>query len=531
MKAILNYKTPYLYLTGLTLLVCGLPVSLFLTSLSQFFLAGSFLLEGDVREKFKRFFSNKVAVFIAGVWLMHLIGMLWTTDLAEGIKDLRIKLPLLILPLIIGGSAPLSEKQFKGIMTAFITAVLIGSLSAIFVLAGIIHREIHDIRDVFIFHISHIRFGLFTCVAISTLFYYTFYKKELKGIYKSLSILLMCWFFVFLVLVESLTGLSVMITVLLSALAYELIYHKNRYYKFGFFTLLILIPVLIGIYVGSVFQEYRSKGQEKIDVNEKTANGNDYIFMLNEPQTENGYLVNVYLCQKELRKAWNERSTIDYDSLDHRGQKIYGTIIRFLTSKGLRKDSVGIYTLSPDEIKSIENGIANVHFQHGFVLRDRIMEVIWELDQLRHGEDPSGHSVAQRYEFWKAAVGIISANPIFGVGTGDLPFAFQSQYEMMNTKLDLNYRLRSHNQYLSIGVAFGLLGLIYFLIAFFMSFRFRKQLNALFFFYFMICALSMLTEDTLETQPGATFVGFFLIFFFVHCRTHQDSDKTLQVSE
>ena len=147
MKPILKYQTPYLYLTGLTLLVVGLPVSLFLTSLSQFFLAGSYFLEGNVSSKIKRFYANKVAVLLVGIWLMHLIGLFWTSDLTEGLKDLRIKLPLLILPVIIGGSEPLNEKQFKGILSAFIAAVFIGSMSAIFVLTGIIHREIYDIRE------------------------------------------------------------------------------------------------------------------------------------------------------------------------------------------------------------------------------------------------------------------------------------------------------------------------------------------------------------------------------------------------
>ena len=50
----------------------------------------------NIKEKWSRFTSNKVAVLFVGIWLLHLVGMLWTSDFANGIKDLRIKLPLLL---------------------------------------------------------------------------------------------------------------------------------------------------------------------------------------------------------------------------------------------------------------------------------------------------------------------------------------------------------------------------------------------------------------------------------------------------
>src|SRR4051812_46648710 len=103
-------KSNYIYFTGLLMLCAGLPVSLFLTSLSQFVLLTAFLFEGSVKEKFQKFFRNKAAILFSGIWLIHIVGLLWTNDLAEGLKDVRIKLPLLVLPLIIGGSRALSAR-------------------------------------------------------------------------------------------------------------------------------------------------------------------------------------------------------------------------------------------------------------------------------------------------------------------------------------------------------------------------------------------------------------------------------------
>lgn len=508
------------------MLMCGLPVSLFLTSLSQFFLVGSFFLEGNVKEKWKRFTSNKVAIIFVGIWLMHLIGMIWTSDIPNGIKDLRIKLPLLLLPIIIAGTEKLTEKQFRWIMGVFVFAVFAGTISAISVLTGIIHRDIYDIRDIFIYKISHIRFALFTCVAICTLVYYIGYRKELNPISKLMALLLAVWFVLFLVIVESLTGLSILFVLTISILIYHLFVSGNKIKKFVSLVMIVCIPLAIGIYISGLINDFYSVKTFAINVNDKTSQGNPYDFYLDDDKFENGYQVNVYLCYPELKAAWNERSKIKFDSLDFKNQPIRATLVRFLTSKGQRKDAQAVYALTENEIQSIEAGIPNVNFQKMSDLKSRLNQVIWEIDNLLKGGDPSGHSVAQRLEFWRAAVGIIKANPFVGVGTGDLLLAFNSQYERMNTKLDEQHRLRSHNQYLSIAAAFGIPGLIYFLFVLLYPLRRAKELPAIFILFLIICMVSMLTEDTLETQPGATFVGLFFILFYCQKR-EPDNEKVV----
>ena len=167
MKAPGYFRDNRLYTLGLVLLAAGLPLSLFLTSVSQFVLAGAFLLDGgSVREKFLRFFRNKAAVALAGIWLLHVIGLAWTHDLAEGWKDVRIKLPLLVLPLIFSGQSPLSRKQFRLVADILLLSLLAGSLVSVAVLLGWIDRPVHTVRDIFIFGISHIRFSLFLCVGV-----------------------------------------------------------------------------------------------------------------------------------------------------------------------------------------------------------------------------------------------------------------------------------------------------------------------------------------------------------------------------
>ncbi len=500
----------YLYVFGLLVLVTGLPLSLFLISISQFILLGSFFLEGNPMDKFRKFYQNKSALLISGIWLMHVIGMLWTTDLAQGWNDIRIKLPLLILTVIMAGSEPLQKKQFNLVLAIFIAAVFAGTMVSMAVLTGVIHREIVDIRDIFIFKISHIRFGLFTCIAIFSLLYFIFYDKGKRKLTVRFGLgLLAIWLLAFLFIVESLTGLSICISILFLQLIYHIWNWQRGIGKVILISMSIVIPAIFLFYLQKKYKAHYSPRQVSIDVNAKTLNGNSYTFDFEDTEVENGFPSYIYMCDEELRSSWNRRSKMKFDSLDMKMQPLKFTLIRFLASKGLRKDSAAVSHLTESEIHSVEKGITNVDHQSPSVIV-RLMLVKWEIDEYARGGDPNGHSIMQRLESWKAAVGVISSNIFFGVGTGDLPETVHEQYAIMNSKLDKDHYLRAHNQYLAIAVAFGITGLIYFSIAVFYPVLFAgRRLNYLYLTFFLTLLFSMLTEDTLETQPGATFYAFF----------------------
>ena len=84
----------------------------------------------------------------------------------------------------------------------------------------------------------------------------------------------------------------------------------------------------------------------------------------------------------------------------------------------------------------------------------------------------------------------------------------------MNSKLTPDKRWRSHNQFLSVFVGFGIVGLAWFLFALIYPALKLRGFSDYFFLVFMIIALlSMMTEDTLESQMGVTFFTFFYCFF------------------
>jgi O-antigen ligase len=170
--------------------------------------------------------------------------------------------------------------------------------------------------------------------------------------------------------------------------------------------------------------------------------------------------------------------------------------------------------LSDKDIRAVEKGIANVVFTWNFSIRGQIYQLLWGFDEYRKSGDPTGSSLMQRLEFWKASGGIIKEHFLTGVGTGDMNEAFQQQYDKMKSKLAPDQRWRSHNQFLSILVGFGIFGFIWFLFAlFYPPLALGKFKDYFFLVFFIIAMLSMIPEDTIESQMGVTFFAFFYAFF------------------
>ena len=509
----------YLFYSGLVLLVASLPLSKFTMSIAQFLIAGGWLLDGAPGEKFKKFFHSKPALIVTSLYLLHLIGLLYTSDFIYAWKDLRIKLPILILPLLLSTAPKINTKQFEGILMALIGGVTISTLISLLIFVGVINRPVNDIRDISIF-ISHIRLALLCCLSIVAIIWIIFTNRQsvsIRNYYLLLPVLV--WLLYFLFLLESLTGIIILLTTAIIVLNWLIFKYSGWLPRLLVVVMSIAVPAFIYFYVKSVNHTFVERQTiESSQLEQYTPSGNIYMHFTDRDDFENGYPLWLYLCESELQEQWNKRSTLVYSGKDERNQEIKYTLMRFITSKGLRKDSAGVWMLTPTEIASIESGIANVDYQEKGNIRVRIHQVLWELYQYKKTGNPSGHSVSQRLEFWKSATGIIENNLIAGVGTGDSPKAFQEQYLFMETTLSPEWRLRAHNQYLSIAVSFGCIGLAWFLFTLIhpLISQIRKT-DVLYVSFSIISMMSMLTEDTLETQAGVTFFALFTsLFLFVN---------------
>jgi hypothetical protein len=504
-----------IYCIALIICAFSLPLSVFLISLSQIILLVNWLFEEPLAVRWQRIKACKPLWFISLFYLIHLLGLIPTTDFAFAFHDLHIKLPFLVIPIIVGTSNPINSCWLKRILYSFITGVFISSIYStfkIYTTSGDIMSQMLVISP-FVWHIRLALMVVFAAFILPWL-----YKKEKKTIIRTLYIGLLIWFVVFLFILQSLTGIFVFF--ILSALIAVLVIHRMKNFMLRWFLALLGITLILVScsYIIHMYTRNFAPLPIKINSLEKyTANGNAYQHQINPPYIENGNYVNLYVCNAEMEKEWKKHSIISIDSTSTDGHVIRYTLMRYLTSKGLRKDSAGIAQLSAKDIKNIEMGIANSIYTQKAGLNSRLYRLMWELYHYSKGANPSGYSVALRIEYLKTGFRIADRMFWFGTGTGDVLKEFYAQYQLDRSPITQQWRLRAHNQMLTFFLTFGIFGFTMISLSIFIPPYMKGKYNDyLFAIFFAIFVLSMLTDDTLETQAGISFVSLFysvLLFF------------------
>ena len=242
---------------------------------------------------------------------------------------------------------------------------------------------------------------------------------------------------VYLVLQQSLTGLIAFGAGGLFFSVYLFSRLKNPEAKIPLaivFILLITVPIIYLNKVVNDFYDIEKINPESID--NVTDLGNPYYHNYKDSLVENGHYVYLYVCAEEMREEWNKRSELKYDSLGENGYPVSSTLIRYITSKGLRKDARGVQALTDADVANVENGIANVVFANKYSLYPRIYQTIWEYYVYTKTGNSNNKSFSQRIEYVKAAFTIIKSNWLIGVGTGNWRTAFATAFEANHAQLD-----------------------------------------------------------------------------------------------
>lgn len=477
------------------------------------FLMVNWLAEGQFVTKMQRLKERKSVLLIISVFFVYLIGLCWTNDLKSGLHDVKIQLPLLVLPLVIGTSASLNYRQIKSVIYFFSAAVVVASFISIVVLLGFSGKAIQDTREISLF-ISHIRFALLVNISIFSLGWFLWNQEKNNTLEKILLLLTMFWLTVFLVILKSVTGWVVFLIVSSVVLGWGILHLKTFVWRIALLVVFASIFVVPLAYIGYVVQQFYQI--EKLPDNIvllKTSRGNLYEHDFNNQEIENGHFTFLFMNSGELREAWNQRSNIAYDSTSATGFNQY-VLIRYLTSKGLRKDAEAVDKLTETDIRNVENGMTNYRFGNSSPLYKRIYQIVWETDVYRKGGNPSGHSVTQRIEYYKMAFRIIGENFWMGTGTGGYARAYKEKYDQNPFFKDQKYRQRSHNMFLSYWIDFGIIGLLYICFALLAPvFMERKTKSYLVLVFMLIVFLSFLNEDSLNNHDAISFFAFLFPLF------------------
>lgn len=498
-----------LYVIGLAGVACGLAWSKVMISISLMLLGLNFLLEGDFRNKLNRAKSTKLFIAIALFYGIHLIGLIYTSNFEYGFHDITTKLPLIVLPFILAAKPITNRHHIDLILAIFVGTLLITSLwNYAAYQSWVGNYTYNDIRGMSLFG-SHIRYGLLISFSIGILGYFIHQYRK----YWLILTVSIAWFIYYTFYSQVIAGLLAFIS-LLFLVGVFLSWRWKKWVALSFSTISIGIAILFLFWL---FKPLKTNPAIYENLPQKTAKGNPYTHHGGFISSETGEPILLYLCEKELREEWNKRSKIDYDGRDIKGNKLKHTLTRYLSSMRLHKDAEGMAHLTDKDIKNIEHGIPSKHHK-GIIARLHSTRF-----EINNSSNPNGHSLLQRIEYWKAGLNIIKNNWIFGVGTGDIQDEFNRYYEQTNSVLTPKNRNRTHNQFLTVWITFGIVGFAAFnwLLFVFTQFCWKNE-QLLGIMFIAVATSSFLTEDTLETQVGVTFFAFFYALF-QNRLTHKDN--------
>ncbi|NLE35641.1 MAG: O-antigen ligase family protein [Bacteroidales bacterium] len=581
-----------IYLICLLLAAFLMPVSVWLLSAVSIAMSANWLLEGDYRRKYRTFKSSHRAVILLMLFAMYLLWLLNTADLIGAIGEIKVRLPLLFFPVVLGSSVRPGPRTLRLVLLSFTAGCIVATVAGILALTGVLPVEISSPRDLALF-VPSIRLSILLCFAIFSSLWLIMAdhaglalhgiegaepgggaasvgeKKTLTentvtcsghaGVSRGreartagtgmtspgsdLTFTAMVWD----ILNSRRTTLSAGLAVAAAAMSWFLF----RLLSVTGIILFVILLVITGIYMiaacrrflagmlllvaaatmtaaavilmhSAIHAQHHPANPSLNEPMSTTASGTDYTHYPEETLTENGYLVWINVCEEELRKEWNERSGMDYDGPDAAGNELRVTLIRYITFLGMTKDSAAMATLTDMDISGIEKGFANPLYTRKGSPRARAYELAWELHRASSGANPSGHSLTQRPEFYRAAFGIIKEHPWCGVGTGDVAMAFSDEYESNATPLTEEYRLRAHNQYLTFAVTFGIPGMIVAVALIMIPWlRCKCRWSYLFLLFMTVTLVTMFNDDTFSSFTGAAFFSYFYTLLIVTCNRNE----------
>lgn len=500
-----------IYYFGVFLVIIGLPTSRFLVSISFAFLGLGWVCTPNPMRRIKSFLKNKYAWSLTGIFLLHLIGLLWTEDIHWGMKDINSKLPLFLFPFFFSSMPDMSPNWRKHWVTIFaLTCVL----SATFVLGRVLAYEwgwlqLSNFRDASPL-ISHIRLSIMSVFVILLMLFSPQLIQLNKG-WKVVSIILIILYLSFM---KSATGWVLLLLVGTITALLTRNKQKSKLLPIG----VLITVILITIWMFSVFQnaiEYYAVDEKKNVLIDKK----EYTHFHKNKSVENGHYIFLNLHLKGMKEAWNKISNIPFDGKTPNGNGVRFTLYRYLCSKDLTKDGRGVEALSKEDVLRIEKGISSAKIDALNPISQRIYAIVYELTEFKNGSTPNGHSLTQRIVYFKTGLDIIRNNGFLGVGTGDVRQAYEQQYVLNNSTLEKRFQLRAHNQFLTFGISLGVFGLL--IIVFLLVVPFlnsQNRANTAFVVLMLITMLSLLNEDTLETQIGVTFFALFWSILLIQSR-------------
>ncbi|HNR86359.1 MAG TPA: hypothetical protein PKN38_07100, partial [Taishania sp.] len=110
------------------LIAIGMPTTKVLMSFGLVFAIANWVLEGQFVQKWQIIRSNRTLMLLIGFYVLFIVGVSWSWDTMQGLKDLKSRLPFVFLPLIVATSPQQQVKYYYYLLYLFLATLLATSI-------------------------------------------------------------------------------------------------------------------------------------------------------------------------------------------------------------------------------------------------------------------------------------------------------------------------------------------------------------------------------------------------------------------
>lgn len=224
------------------------------------------LLEGDLKRKLTVWLKNKYALLFVALYLIYLMGMLYTQSVKHGWMDMEIKLSIFLFPVILSSDGEMEFAKQKWFGFAFISGAVLNALiclayaSWLYFSSGIVQFRYMEF--------SRFLHPTYYSMYIDLAFVFMYYALAVKGkeltkkeklfIYISFPFLLFI-----LILLESKMGMIV------TALLFPALLLKYFLSKGSTFKAIAAMIAVMGLLIIGIFKIARFNAMDKVLSGEK----------------------------------------------------------------------------------------------------------------------------------------------------------------------------------------------------------------------------------------------------------------------
>jgi O-antigen ligase len=172
----------------LLLIIVTLPFTILTNSFLVILLSLNWILAGKFKHKFRSLSGNKLALGFVCFYILHLIGLLYTTDLKSGLADIQTKLSILVFPLILVSSTPLTRKQYTTILAGFVLSCTLAlivcfsyALYQFYLNQTVQYFYYHDLSSILGIHAVYLAMYVNLAIGIVVYFLNKYWKQLGRG--------------------------------------------------------------------------------------------------------------------------------------------------------------------------------------------------------------------------------------------------------------------------------------------------------------------------------------------------------------